>query len=42
MIYDNKPTIMTDLTLKAKSSTTFAPNKRYFQLTSLTNNTFRL
>jgi hypothetical protein len=26
--------IMSDLTLKAKSSTTFAPNKKYFHLTS--------
>ena len=34
--------IMSDLTLKAKSSTTFAPNKKYFHLTSFTNNTFRL
>ena len=34
--------IMSDLTLKAKSSNKYAPNKTYFQLTSLANNTFRL
>jgi len=33
---------MSDLTLKPKSSTIFAPNKKYFQSTSLTNNTFQL
>ena len=33
---------MSDLTLKAKSSNKYAPNKTYFQLPSLANNTFRL
>ena len=33
---------ISDLTLKAKSSNKYAPNKTYFQLTSLANNTFRL